>query len=96
MRTADPVEFPSARGHDSAQWLSVSASFQDQNSKLRAMRIEDALDKIRWVVEAALSWFNNHRRLRMCSEKTGAHFLAFHQLAAAMIYFNKLGNGAST
>ena len=50
------------------------------------------LGRIRWVVEAVLSWFNNHRRLRMCYERTGAHFLAFHQLAAALICFKKLGD----
>ena len=54
------------------------------------------LGKIRWVVEAALSWFNNHRRLRLCYERTGAHFLAFHQLAAALICFNKLSNDTCT
>ena len=27
----------------------------------------EGLGKIRWVVEAALSWFNNHRRLRFLS-----------------------------
>ncbi len=50
------------------------------------------LGTIRWVVEAALSWFSNHRRLRFCYERTGAHFLAFHQLAAALICFKKLGD----
>jgi len=47
------------------------------------------LGKTRYVVEAALSWFNNHRRLRLCYERDGEHFHAFHQLAAALICFRR-------
>ena len=50
------------------------------------------LGRARWVVESALSWFNNFRRLRLCYERCGHHFLAFHQLAAALICHGKLLN----
>jgi hypothetical protein len=42
------------------------------------------LGKTRWVVEGSLSWFNNYRRLRLCYERMGIHFQAFHELAAAL------------
>jgi transposase len=48
------------------------------------------LGKTRYVVERTLSWFGNFRRLKLCYEKTGAHFQAFHDLAAALICAKKL------
>jgi transposase len=43
------------------------------------------LGKTRYVVERTLSWFGNFRRLKFCYEKSGAHFQAFHELAAAIL-----------
>jgi transposase len=51
------------------------------------------LGQTRWVVESALSWFNHHRRLRLCYERSDKSFLAFHQLAAALICHGKLVHG---
>ncbi len=48
------------------------------------------LGVIRNVVERALSWFTNYRRLRLCYEKSGMHFQAFHELAASLICVNAL------
>lgn len=48
------------------------------------------LGQTRWVVEGGLSWFNNHRRLRLCYERSDTSFLAFHQLAAALICARKM------
>jgi transposase len=48
------------------------------------------LGKTRYVVERTLSWFSNFRRLKLCYEKCGAHFQAFHELAAAIICANRL------
>lgn len=48
------------------------------------------LGKTRYVVERTLSWFGNFRRLKLCYEKTGSHFQAFHDLAAAMICFKRI------
>jgi transposase len=43
------------------------------------------LGRTRYVVERTLSWFGNFRRLKLCYEKSGTHFQAFHELAASMI-----------
>lgn len=48
------------------------------------------LGTFRYVVESCLSWFSNFRRLKLCYEKTGSHFQAFHELAAALILAKKL------
>jgi hypothetical protein len=48
------------------------------------------LGRTRYVVERALSWFGNYRRLKICYEKCGAHFQAFHDLAATLICVKKL------
>jgi len=50
------------------------------------------LGRTRWVVEGSLSWFNNHRRLRLCYERSGESLLAFHQLAAVLICARKLAH----
>jgi transposase len=51
---------------------------------------DSGLGSIRWVVERCLAWFGHHRRLRICYEKRGEHFQAFHDLAAALICAGKL------
>ena len=48
------------------------------------------LGKTRYVIERTLSWFGNFRRIKMCYEKSGVHFQAFHDLAACCICVNKL------
>ena len=48
------------------------------------------LGRTRWVVEGGLSWFNHHRRLRVCYERSQASLLAFHQLAAVLICHGRL------
>jgi transposase len=48
------------------------------------------LGRTRYVVERTLSWFGNFRRLKLCYERTANHLQAFHDLAAALICFNKL------
>jgi transposase len=49
------------------------------------------LGRVRYVVERTLAWFANNRRIRMCYERKGCHFQAFHELAAALIVAGKLG-----
>lgn len=44
----------------------------------------------RYVVERTLSWFGNFRRLKLCYEKMGEHFQAFHDLAAILICAKRL------
>jgi hypothetical protein len=48
------------------------------------------LGKTRYVVERTLSWFGNFRRLKFCYEKSGSHFQAFHELAAAILCAKRL------
>ena len=47
------------------------------------------LGKTRYVVERTLSWFGNFRRLKLCYERCGTHFQAFHELAAAILCANR-------
>ena len=42
------------------------------------------LGRFRYVVERTHTWFGQNRRLRLCYEKCGRHFQAFHELAAAL------------
>jgi len=44
----------------------------------------------RWVVEAAHSWFNRFRKLRVRYEKLERSFMALNHLAAAIIAFRKI------
>jgi hypothetical protein len=48
------------------------------------------LGKTRYVVERTLAWISNNRRLKLCYERTGEHFRAFHVLAACVICSNRL------
>jgi len=48
------------------------------------------LGKTRYVVERTLSWFGNFRRLKLCYERCGTHFQAFHELAAAILCSKRL------
>src|SRR5262245_28213526 len=43
------------------------------------------LGETRYVVERTMAWLATYRRLRACYEKIGAHFYAFHVLAACVI-----------
>jgi transposase len=47
------------------------------------------LGKTRYVVERTLGWFGNFRRLKLCYERCGSHFQAFHELAAAILCANR-------
>lgn len=48
------------------------------------------LGKRRWVIERTMSWLGNFRRLKLCYERTAAHFQAFHELAACLVCAKKL------
>jgi hypothetical protein len=48
------------------------------------------LGKTRYVVEQAQAWLGNNRRIKLCYERTGEHFRAFHVLAACVITRNRL------
>ena len=54
------------------------------------------LGKTRYVVERTLSWMGNFRRLKLCYERFGEHFQAFHELAACLICANRIEQLGST
>ena len=61
---------------------------------LLAPRADDThgsgLGVLRYVVERTLACFSHFRRLRLCSERRGEHFQAFHDLAAAPLVCSRL------
>ncbi len=48
------------------------------------------LGKTRYVVERTLAWFGNFRRLKLCYERRGTHFQAFHELAAVILCMHRI------
>lgn len=48
------------------------------------------LGVLRYVIERTLACFSNFRRLRLCYERWGKHFQAFHDLAAALLICSRL------
>lgn len=48
------------------------------------------LGKRRYVVERALSWLGNFRRLKTCYERTGESWQGLHELAACVVCANRL------
>jgi transposase len=50
------------------------------------------LGKFRYVVERVMVWLGHNRRLKICYEKTAAHFQAFHDLAASLICARRLAS----
>ena len=50
------------------------------------------LGRFRYVIERTLAWFGHNRRLKICYEKTGEHFQAFHDLAAGLICARRLAS----
>jgi len=51
---------------------------------------DSGLGKTRYVVERTLAWIGHRRRLKICYEKTGWIFQAFHDLTLCLICANKL------
>jgi transposase len=48
------------------------------------------LGVLRYVVERTLACFSHFRRLRLCYERNGGHFQAFHDLAACLLVCTRL------
>jgi transposase len=61
---------------------------------LLAPRADDThgsgLGVLRYVVERTLACFSHFRRLRLCYERWGEHFQAFHDLAAALLVCSRI------
>ena len=86
-----PREFYADRGYGFA-WTIAQVRAAGMTPKIppRGSPHGSGLGKVRWVVEAAMAWFNNFRRLRVCYERTTTSWQALHDLAAAMICLKKL------
>jgi hypothetical protein len=54
------------------------------------------LGVLRYVVERTLACFSHYRRLRLCYERWGEHFQAFHDLAAAMLVCSRIKSAKLT
>jgi Transposase DDE domain. len=75
--------------------------WQSNIDATRARRVEPMLARpkdnthgsglgvFRVVVEHAMSWFNQSRRLRVCYERTAKMLQGFHHLAAALMVFKR-------
>jgi hypothetical protein len=48
------------------------------------------LGALRYVVERTLACFGHFRRIKMCYERTGTHFQAFHDIAACCLVATRL------
>lgn len=48
------------------------------------------LGKWRYVVERTLACLSHFRRLRLCYERHGMHFQAFHELAACLLICSRI------
>ncbi len=61
---------------------------------LLAERADDThgsgLGALRYVIERTLACFSHFRRLRLCYERWGKHFQAFHDLAAALLVCSRI------
>lgn len=50
------------------------------------------LGALRYVVERTLACFGQLRRLKLCYERWGDHFQAFHDLAASWLTYTRIRN----
>ncbi len=55
----------------------------------RGSETGSGLGRVRYVIERTMAWFGHWRRLKICYEKTGAHWQAYHELAASLICFRR-------
>lgn len=86
-----PEIFQGDRAYGSA--TNIAATVKRRIVSLLARQGQEhgsGLGRFRYVVERTLSWFGQNRRLKICYEKFGEHFQAFHDLAAALICARKL------
>ncbi len=55
----------------------------------RGSEHESGLGKVRYVIERTMAWFGHSRRLKVCYEKNGEYWQAYHELAASLICFRR-------
>ena len=89
-----PARFQGDRGYGWAKNIAGTRS-RGVRSELARPHEEmhgSGLGRTRYVVERTLAWFGHCRRLKLCYEKHGKFFQAFHDLAAALLCANKLAH----
>ncbi len=86
-----PDAFQGDRGYG-FPWVILVVLAMRIKSQLAPRGVEhgSGLGKTRYVVERSLAWFGQNRRLKICYEKRGEHFQAFHELAACLICVRRL------
>ena len=102
MQTLPPVQGPRGRPRCKPKELlgDRGYGFAWVIAVIRAMRIKprlaprgsahgSGLGKHRFVIERTMAWFGHWRRLKVCYEKTGEHWQAYHELAASLICFRR-------
>jgi hypothetical protein len=86
-----PGELVGDRGYGFAQI--IAEVVQRRIGSLLAPRGSEhgsGLGKVRYVIERTMSWMGNFRRIKLCYERTGAHWQAFNELAACLICANRV------
>ncbi|MBX3376300.1 MAG: transposase [Phycisphaeraceae bacterium] len=88
----NPDEIIGDRAYGTREMIALVES--EGIESLLAPRADDThgsgLGVLRYVVERTLACFSHFRRLRLCYERWGQHFQAFHDLAAAMLVCSRL------
>jgi hypothetical protein len=86
-----PEAFQGDRGYGFS-WVILMVVAMGIKSLLarRGTESGSGLGTTRYVVERTLAWFGHNRRLKICYEKSGEHFQAFHELAACLICARRL------
>ena len=70
--------------------MMIASLLAPRGTRSQKARHGSGLGKTRYVVERTLAWLSNYRRLKVCYERTGEHFRAFHVLAACNICAHRL------
>lgn len=85
-----PATIYGDRGYGFA-WIIAAIVAMNIKPQLATRETEhgSGLGKVRYVVERTMVWFGHWRRLKICYEKTGAFWQAYHDLAAALICFRR-------
>jgi hypothetical protein len=86
-----PAELVGDRGYGFA--ATIAEVVQRRIRSLLAPRGSEhgsGLGKVRYVIEQTMSWMGNFRRIKLCYERTGAHWQAFNELAACIICANRV------
>ena len=92
-----PSQLFADRGYD-ADWLRVALRTRGIKPRIPYKRkpgtgrVRDNQARLRWPIERTNAWFHNQRRLNTRWERRPELYLAFAQLAAALILCRRLND----